>query len=934
MSLNYIFKAIILIACLAIKAEAIEIDHQLNITNEPNGIKIIFTIPKGVNLNFKQQAKKLIINSSATIKLKKNIQKNNLIQNIVLTKNKRTIYIELHNSNLKIINSSSKKFLIFKVELPNQSVKKVKIENLGNKNNLKLKKLSIPSSPVIKKPLAAVINESTFFTKEKDNQDIILNFNWQQQVAAAVFWRSNYLWIIFNKALPFNMPIVIEDFNNQAMNIEQLDNNGSTIIRFAIENLRNITTTNEGFKWQIRLSKNHNQSSVLTRSIQQYPTPASQGVFFPIQLMAELLYVVDPLIGDQLIVLPLYKSSNKVENNRSFIDFNILSTSQGFVINPLVDQLDVQKIKAGIEIITSKKNYSTDILPYKDENQSSISLPAEQYSLLPYARYKNLLSRDIDLTILKKQATSLESQLELAKIYLALDFNLEANGLFKYINQNNSQLANNLEDQLAQVVTNFCLNRYDEAKIMIDNLVNKVVHNEELKFWQDNINLALNKATQANVAEFIKYKDKFLANYPVKLLNSLANLAIKINIANQEYPQVLEILDFIKPMVKYPSAEHANYLYNKGLYNKALLQPTEAKKLWQELLFLYADPKNRARGNFELTKLALENNQLTIDLALEKLEELKYIWRNSNEEYQIINYQAQLYLSKKNYLAALRNWKKIVTYLPQYGDILDITSKMSRLFSQLFNSTNKELDDFQAVNIFYEFKELNPIGKLGDEVVQQLAYKLVNLDLLDKAAALLKHQLDFRLNGVKRLEIGEKLIAIYLMNKQPEEALNIIKLLDPKTSELKANLLYLNAQALINLAKYQQAINLLANNNSQIALDLKLEAYWHQNDCLGYSSVLMPILNHEQLSNRILTKKRNEDLLRLAICYSKNNQETKITELLVNFSEKIEPSVDIKSTIEFLASHSWLDYKDLEKSLKISEIQGFLSSYKKSFLNN
>src|SRR5260370_23155805 len=68
------------------------------------------------------------------------------------------------------------------------------------------------------------------------------------------------------------------------------------------------------------------------------------------------------------------------------------------------------------------------------------------------------------------------------------------------------------------------------------------------------------------------------------------------------------------------------------------------------------------------------------------------------------------------------------------------------LFAQLFLSPKgDDLPPVDALGMFYEYRELTPIGRRGDEMIRRLADRLVAVDLLDQASALLQYQVDKKL---------------------------------------------------------------------------------------------------------------------------------------------------------------------------------------------
>src|SRR3981189_1583858 len=76
-----------------------------------------------------------------------------------------------------------------------------------------------------------------------------------------------------------------------------------------------------------------------------------------------------------------------------------------------------------------------------------------------------------------------------------------------------------------------------------------------------------------------------------------------------------------------------------------------------------------------------------------------------------------------------------------------------------------------ALALFYDFRELTPIGRRGDEMIRHLTDRLVSVDLLDQATELLQHQVDHRLQGAARAQVATRLAVIYLMNHKPDRAI-------------------------------------------------------------------------------------------------------------------------------------------------------------------
>ena len=65
-----------------------------------------------------------------------------------------------------------------------------------------------------------------------------------------------------------------------------------------------------------------------------------------------------------------------------------------------------------------------------------------------------------------------------------------------------------------------------------------------------------------------------------------------------------------------------------------------------------------------------------------------------------------------------------------------IQDEAAATFDSLFLAGKGDaLPAIDALALFYDFRELTPIGRRGDEMIRRLADRLVSVDLLDQAAS-------------------------------------------------------------------------------------------------------------------------------------------------------------------------------------------------------
>ena len=131
--------------------------------------------------------------------------------------------------------------------------------------------------------------------------------------------------------------------------------------------------------------------------------------------------------------------------------------------------------------------------------------------------------------------------------------------------------------------------------------------------------------------------------------------------------------------------------------------------------------------------------------------------------------------------------------------------------------------------MFYEFRELTPIGRRGDEMIRRLADRLVAVDLLDQAAELLQYQVDKRLEGSARAQVAAKLAMVYLANRKPD--LRASPRCAPPASPISpANCAssgcLLEARAQSDIGRHDLALDIVSNLSGREAIRLRSDIYW------------------------------------------------------------------------------------------------------------
>ena len=134
--------------------------------------------------------------------------------------------------------------------------------------------------------------------------------------------------------------------------------------------------------------------------------------------------------------------------------------------------------------------------------------------------------------------------------------------------------------------------------------------------------------------------------------------------------------------------------------------------------------------------------------VINDLETLTTVWRGDETETEGLKLLAHLYTEESRYRDAFHVMRTALLAHPNSDLTRKIQDEAAVTFESLFlGGKGEALPPVEALGLFYDFRELTPIGRRGDEMIRRLADRLVSVDLLDQAAELLQHQVDHRLQG-------------------------------------------------------------------------------------------------------------------------------------------------------------------------------------------
>ena len=553
----------------------------------------------------------------------------------------------------------------------------------------------------------------------------------------------------------------------------------------------------------------------------------SGKLLWPLKGARAVFDLQDPITGRMIKAVTVEDAEQFAGPAREFIDFEVLPSHSGLAISPKVSDLQVQIVRGGVEIsrpdgltmvddtllatMTTKKAKLDDT--EEGGGQKIFDFKAWQLGGVS----SNVDNKRIILTTLNDQPETArsESLLTLGKMYTANAMGSEALGVLNYALAERPGLWDNPEFMAIYGVASALARRNVEAFHYLSNEI--LAPFEEVNYWRAAI--LANEGDWQQAAAVLPKGVNILHDYTTLLQNRLIPDLAEIALRAGDLAHATKLLDIALKNKKVMNApQHAALVYLQGEAARQRGDVEETIKLWKPLT-KGRDDLYRAKAGLALTRLEMEQDKVTTEEAIDRLERLRYAWRGDQLEVQIYYWLGRIYFDQGEFIKGLKIMREAVSYDPGTALGQRVAGEMADLFVDLFLGEQlKEVSPLDAVGLYDEFKELVPLDERGNQIIEHLAEHLVEADLLTRSGDLLKYQIDHRLEGADIYRVNIRLAAIRLLDNMPDKAIAALNAaatqLEKLPEEMKVPARYreismLRARALSRKGRPDQALALL-----------------------------------------------------------------------------------------------------------------------------
>jgi tetratricopeptide (TPR) repeat protein len=651
-----------------------------------------------------------------------------------------------------------------------------------------------------------------------------VRFEWQKPTGAAVFRRGEALWIVF--AGPRLADLGELRHLGVITRVDQLPHPKATVLRLITRPGINASVRRNDAAWLVELKQQEGRTEAPI-GVEPRPSMPIPDVLFSVKDASEPIFLRDPEVGDALAVVPLVEIGRGVDAAQGFVDFQALASVQGIAIRPHADDLLVTRTESGIEVTRpGGLMLSTEA----DRRHGTLSggrgaFDFASWGGAPNETFLQTRSRLERAITAASPALRTKPRLALARFYFANSRAAEAAGVLDAVQHDDPTSTGEPSVLLLMGAVDLLTG---DRKAAAEELAQQNIDREpDAGVWR--ASLAAENGDWPLAAQGFSQATSLLPQYPKALRDRLALQAAEAFLETDQPAPAEAAIQLVLKGDPQP-ADRAAALYLQGRRTLAQNDYAGALELWNQVARM-DDRPSRARAMRARTLALLDTAQISRAEAIKQLDGLRFAWRGDMFEFTLLRKLGELKLAEGDQRGAFDLWRQVAADFPDYPQSKDVMKEMSDdLADALLGKDGNEASPLRLLTLYDEFKDFAPVGDRGDAIVRRLIDRLVAVDLLDRAAALLEDRVAHRLSGRDKARGAAQLALLRLLDHHPDDALKALDIDVGKDMppELLRQRQQLRARALAELDRTDEALAILASDTSRDADRLRADIFWRK----------------------------------------------------------------------------------------------------------
>jgi hypothetical protein len=824
----------------------------------------------------------------------------------------------------------------------------INLDELPSTEVKKVPEVPVPEVKVIAKPVEAPKTNEKLSVEIANLQDgFRLIFPWKSPVAMAMFKAEDDYWVIFDRYANTDFSNLNGPYKFLVPKSEQQTHREATLIRFSFREGYSPKVTKVNDDWHVDFQLD--TTPVLENPIDVQTQKASLSgprLFITTVGNGNTIEFKDPATGAKWAAVPLNTSGWGMASVREFEHVTLPQTVQGAAIKRIIDNVEIAREVNGISVAVKPAQQLAHTAEMKKQAEkirkltkpTPIFQSAQTVRLAGWRQVSPLLFTARKQELQKKIITApknekLNALMTLAGFYVGHSFFADAHAVLSNIKANYPKMEKDQEYRLLLGLSDLGLHHLDEAEASLYHA--DFDGDVEIAAWRGVLSARQGKWQKA--VEALSYGSGAFGVYDRELQDQFnllwARAALEdfdVNLAK-------------KALVRVKTPELVKHQAEKALLEGILAfqlsdLPAATVNFSKAIELDYRPVAERSR--FEQVNNDLIANKITPDEAIAALEKLDFGWRGDDLEVNIQKRLGDLYVATDRTGEGLDTYKRIVHYFPDSPYSSDLGRKMNDIFAELFlEGAADKLPPIKALAIYYQYRELTPVGKKGDDMIRILADRLARVDLLEQSAQLLEHQVNFRLKGLEKANAGTKLAIVHLWNNNPEESLKVLyktrwRQLPPEAHKER---LHIEARAQADLENYPVALDLISRDNSAAADVLRADIYWKSKNWAAVIPALEKlVLEKPETAAPELQRLDRQRIMQLAVARSLHEDISGIKRMRAQYRSRMDGTPDL-AAFDLITEQTDATASAFRERAtviaKVGQLESFMTGYREKLEN-
>ena len=728
----------------------------------------------------------------------------------------------------------------------------------------------------------------------RQGPNLTVSFPFLAPTAAAVFQRADSLWLVFDAKAAIELSALDGEASRTIRGAEFTRAPDADIVRIRLDRPHLASVATEGPVWTVTVGDSVADPAHALEIERNMIGPNRSSVTIPFLEPHQLHRIDDADVGDQLFVVTAFPPARGFVNEQDFVEFRALGSTQGVVVEPLADDVNVEL--APDKVVISRPGGLT--------LSSSLQRVLRGGGLRPVTFDSQLWGLDQQSTYTERQdsliaaaaaapaSKRLPSRLDLARFYIARGMYPEAKGVLDVALTEDHLAEEQVSANVLRAVAEVMMNRPDDA---LRDLAGPVVGDQhDAPLWRAIAYAQQGKWAQAR--DRFKTVEASIATLPIELQRVALKDEMRAAVEVGDFGSAAdELNDFETIGVPHEMQPGLSVLVGRmaegmGHSEDALTAYRTAADSW--------DRPAAAQGRLRETALRYALGDLKRQEVITELESLTTMWRGDETEIEALKILARLYTEEGRYRDAFYVMRSAMSVHPNWDMTRRIQEEAAATFEALFLSGKGDsLPPIEALALFYDFRELTPAGRRGDEMIRRLADRLVAVDLLDQAAELLQYQVDHRLQGAARSQVSTRLAVIYLMNHKADRALATLQASRAAevATELRNQRLLLEARALSEIGRHDLALEVVTHVDGREAIRLRSDILWAARRWREAAEQIELLYGDRWKDWQPLSEIERSDILRAAIGYALGEDALGLSRFRERYAAKMAQTPDARA---------------------------------------